>query len=154
MPTASTTYSAMKAVVDGLTRIRYFTSNWYYQTNSSHGLVNSKSGTAVFLASIPRIPTYPGTGTNKSGWTRTVTGAGAGAATNATANITSILTVTNPLKQNEVIEAAKVTPYDLNGAIFNYLYNAWAANRNNRITYNFYTCHNNCWGACDPRSRR
>ena len=153
MPTAGNTYLAMKTIVDGLTRIRYFTSNWYYQTNSSHGLINSVSGTAIFLASIPGVPTYS-SGANKSGWTRTITGPGAGAASTASATLTTVLTVTNPLKQNEVILASKITPKDLNNSLYNYLYNAWAANRNNRLTYNFYTCHNNCWGACNPRSRR
>lgn len=152
--TASTVYSQCKTVVDSLTRIRYFTSNWYWQTNSNHGLVNSVSGSAIFLATIPMVPAYPGTGNGRSGWTRTITGAGSGAASTSSATITSTLTVTNPLNQNKEIKASEITPYTLNAALFNYLYNAWNANRNNRITYNFFTCHSNCYFACQSRSRR
>lgn len=153
---ASNTYNALKVIVDGLTRIRYFTSNWYFQTNNSQGLVNSISGTALFNATIPSLPTYnAGRKANGySGWARTIAGTGAGVATNAAARITSSLSVANPMVINNVVNASNLTPRTLTATFFNNLFNAWASNRNNRITYNFYTCHSNCHASCNPRSRR
>lgn len=143
---ANETYSAFKAVIDNLTRIRYFTSNWYFQTNNTLGLINTQSGTAIFLSTIPGLSTYnTGTKTNGySGWSRTITGTGSSTSPTGSAKLTSSLTVENTLFTNQEIEAAKVTPYTLNTALFNKLFNSWAANRNNRITYNYYTCHSNC----------
>ena len=154
---AGNTYRAFKNIIDNLTRIRYFTSNWYFQTNSTLGLVNTQSGTAIFLARIPGLTPYSTTtmidGT--SGWTRTITGTGSQVGSTGTAPLTSTLNVENTLKENDIISVSKVTPYTLNTALFKKLYDAWASNRNNRITYNYYTCHSNChsnW--VNTRSRR
>ena len=154
---AGTTYQAFKTIIDNLTRIRYFTSNWYFQTNANLGLVNTQSGTAIFLARIPGLTTYnQNTKQNGlQGWSRTIKGQGSTVGTTGTATLTSTLSVENTLKENDIISASKLTPYTLNTALFKKLYDAWNANRSNRITYNYYTCHSNCHSNCYCwRSRR
>ena len=153
---ASDTYGAMKAVVDNLTRIRYYTSNWYFQTNDTQGFIATKSGTAIFKATIPALPAYSAaTKTNGySGWNRTVEGSGA--AVTSAIKLTGTTSVTaDPVVTGKLIEANKVSPYTTANALFKKLFDAWTTFRNKRITYTYYTCHSNChsnWD--DSRSRR
>lgn len=154
---AGTTYQAFKTIIDNLTRIRYFTSNWYFQTNANLGLVDTQTGTAIFLARIPGLSTYnQNTKQNGlQGWSRTITGQGSTVGTTGTATLTRTLSVENTLKENDIISASKLASITLNTALFKKLYDAWNANRSNRITYNYYTCHSNCHSNCHCwRSRR
>lgn len=153
--TAADTYNALKTIVDNLTKIRYYTSNWYYQQNDTLSLVETQSGTAVFKATIPALTAYSSaTKTDGySGWNRVIEGQGQ--TVTQSAKLTVTLSVTNPFVQNNQAKANQVQPYTLNNTLFKRLFDAWAVYRNKRITYTYYTCHSNChsnW--VNSRSRR
>ena len=152
---AADTYNSLKGIIDKLTKIRNYSSSWYYQSNDSTSLVATKSGTAIFKATIPGLTAYS-TSTKvdgATGWARSVTGTSAGVGSSATT--TSTLTVTNPFVQNQEAKAGQVQPRTTNGTLFKNLFDAWNTAKGKTITYTYYTCHSNChsnW--TDVRSRR
>lgn len=143
MITAKETYDALKNIVDKLTRIRYYTSYRYYQTNDTLALTHQQSGIAIFKESIGGLASY-----NKnvkqngySGWDRNINGV---INTGSTIRMTTILNVVNPFIVNNEIQANQVQPYTLNASLFNNLFKAWEVERNKRVTYTLYSCHSNC----------
>jgi len=151
---AAGTYAALKSIVDSLTKIRRYTSTWYHSDHGTLGRVDGKEGTAIFKDTIPALTTF-----NKStrtsganGWERTVNGASGTTAQNVT--LTKTLTVTNPFVVDDEIQASQVTPYTLDDTLFNNLFEAWDAVRNEKITYTYYTCHSNWGNWTNVRSRR
>ena len=142
--TAADTYDALKKVVDGLTKIRYYTSNWYYQSQDALALVETKSGIAAFKPIVSSLPAYNKNQKTEgySGWSRNIQGTAA--TESAYVNLIEILEVVNPFRVNELIQANQVQPYTLNATLFNNLFKAWEQVRNKRVTYNYYTCHSNC----------
>lgn len=152
---AADTYNALKTIVDNLTKIRYYTSNWYYQQNDALGLIETQTGTAVFKATVPGLSSYSSATKvdGYSGWNRTIQDQGS--TVTQSVKITFTLSVTNPFIQNNEAKANQVQPYTLNNTLFKRLFDAWAVYRNKRITYTYYTCHSNChsdW--TNSRSRR
>ena len=150
---ASDTYTALKSIIDNLTRIRSFTSKWYYQNNDTLGLIDEKQGVAIFKATIPGLSAYSTAQKQIGyfGWDRAITGSGEPGTSDV--RITENLTVTNPL--TGTIQADQVQPYTLDDSLFKNLFDAWEAEKNKIITYNYYTCHSNChsnW--TESRSRR
>lgn len=137
--TASTLWSSMLSITRQLVKIRKFTSYWYHKTDATNNLVNSITGYGVFNTAYPSVPT--GTLSNNvkgETWTRS-----------GSTSIT--LNPTQTINSNEI-----ATAISINDAINN-CYNSWVDNcyNGNVLTYNFYTCHQNChsnWA--DARGRR
>ena len=153
--TAADTYNSLKEIVDKLTKIRYYTSNWYYQTNGNLALVESVEGTAIFKATIPGLDAYSSATKVDGyvGWNRQIEDSSAGVGSSA--STTTTLYVNNPFIQNQEVKADQVGNIATNDSLFSNLYTAWMQARAKRITYTYYTCHSNChsnW--TDVRSRR
>lgn len=138
------TYNALKPIIDKLTKIRNYISNWYYQTGDVLSLVETKEGTAVFKEVIPGLNTYNSEvkQENYTGWDRKVTGGSNN--TQASISLTKTLDVENPFVKGEMIRVNQVQPYTLDASLFNNLFKAWEQEKNKVIEYNFYTCHSNC----------
>lgn len=126
--TATSLWNSMLSITRTLVKIRKFTSQWYHKVDTTNNLVNQISGYGVFNTSYPSVPT--GTLTNGAKgetWTRS-------GSTSITLNPTQSITTNTD-----------ATALSINTAINN-CYNEWVNKcyNENQLTYQFFTCHQNC----------
>lgn len=137
--TASTLWNNMLNITRALSKIRYFTTNWYHKTEDTRNLVNSISGGGIFNTAFPAVPGgADGNQSKTEFWERKG---------NTTPNVTP---------PTEIVKEGLVSANSMNNTISN-CYNTWQSQCFNAggLVYNFYTCHSNCHGSCHAsRGRR
>lgn len=130
--TASTLWDNMLRIVRTLSKIRYFTTNWYHKTEGTRNLIQSISGGGIFNTAFPAVPGgADGNQSKTEFWERKG---------NTAPNVTP---------PTEIVKEGLASANSMNNTISN-CYNTWQSQcfSAGGLVYNFYTCHNNCHGSC------
>lgn len=130
--TVSTLWDNMLRIVRTLSKIRYFTTNWYHKTEGTRNLIQSISGGGIFNTAFPAVPGgADGNQSKTEFWKRTG---------NTAPNVTP---------PTEIVKEGLASANSMNNTISN-CYNTWQSQcfSAGGLVYNFYTCHNNCHGSC------
>lgn len=135
---AQDVYNALMSIFRKLVQTTSYTSHWYHQVQGTLGLVETKSGNAVFKPQInSTVHAWPGGQGNTYvyGWERDV----------GSYNTPPSFSFTvNQVAQKMTIET-----------FINTLINEWTNARTQRkVVYKLYTCHANCHNNCHSRRGR
>ena len=135
---ASQIVNALINATQRLTRIRACTCNGYYQNGSAFQLQQTLSGKAIFLPIT--TDNFNKTQGSTPWWSKSPN------TTTMTQNLPSI--DTSKFNKSNLISASNLNNF------IQALRNAWNTTYNNRVTYNYYTCHTNCVSCYCARGRR
>lgn len=132
--TASTLINTMRNLAKNCSRIRNTVCNWYHDISGTDNLIQTITGSAIYLATTPAI-----SGSTRPYYTKSPD------TTNMTIDST---TGAGDIAVNNMAKATSLTQFVTN------LVNEWNTRYNTTVTYTYYTCHSVCHSSCYDRARR
>lgn len=124
----TTIYNLMLTVIRNCTRVRNFSSSYKFNNQGNQVTQATSSGVAVFKQSLPSV---------SSSYDRNKNGS-------LISNITPANNITNQIGAKDRLTT-----------LCNTMISSWQSVRNDKVVYNYYSCHSSCHSSCHgDRSRR